>query len=539
VSDLFVSDEVAEATRTLARLKDQANVLRAELATLRQNLADARRGSGAIQNVELKEANQQLVLAALQAETTAEIAVADLGDLTRASQRDTLTDTPNRVLMLDRLENAIVMARRHGARIAVLFLDVDRFKPINDTLGHAAGDEVLQIIARRLESVVRDSDTVSRHGGDEFLVLLSEVLQPSDAALVASKIIAALAAPARVGDDDLRLSASIGIAIYPGDGEDAASLIDRADAAMYRCKRLGRGRFEFHREETVGDRALEQRHAATLGEAASGEQQPHFRVLREANEQLVMAAMTAQELEARAEEAHLRQLKFLAMLAHELRNPLPPVGSAAKLLKHVQADEPLLARLQVIIKRQLTHMSTLVDEVREDSRASAAKIRLECSTVDMADILRVAAATSAAATDLRLQHVTLQPPPSPLTVYGDPVRLAYVFSILLENASKRTATGGEIVLTVEAHARAVEIRVSNSENCVAAQPSADMFDLLPQDMRAIMHPDGAVGVGLAVVRDLVEAHGGTVVGRRSDTDLGSDFVVTLPILDTLSSAART
>jgi GGDEF domain-containing protein len=190
VSDLSVSDEVAEATRTLARLNGQAAALRAELATLRRNLADARRGSGAIKNVELQEANQQLVLAALQAETTAEIAVSDLGDLTRASQRDALTNTPNRVLMLDRLESAIVMARRHGARIAVLFLDVDRFKPINDTLGHAAGDEVLQIIARRLESVVRDSDTVSRHGGDEFLVLLSEVLQPSDAALVATKIIA-------------------------------------------------------------------------------------------------------------------------------------------------------------------------------------------------------------------------------------------------------------------------------------------------------------------------------------------------------------
>jgi signal transduction histidine kinase len=308
---------------------------------------------------------------------------------------------------------------------------------------------------------------------------------------------------------------------------------------MYRSKRLGRGRFEFHREETAGDRALERQHRATLGASASGEHEPHLRVLREANERLVMAAMTSQELEARAEEAHLRQLKFLAMLAHELRNPLPPVGSAAELLKHVRADEPLLARLHVIIERQLTHMSTLVDELREDSRASSAKILLERSTVDMADVLRVAAATSAPAMDLRLQHVTMQLPPSPLIVYGDPVRLAHVFSILLESVSKRTAKGGEIVLAVVAHAHALEIRVSNSGSAVAAQASANIFELLPQDLRAIVHQDGADGVGLAVVRDLVEAHGGTVVGRGSDTELGSDFVVTLPTPDTQSSAAST
>jgi diguanylate cyclase (GGDEF)-like protein len=120
--------------------------------------------------------------------------------------------------MLDRLENAIVHARRRGSRIAVLFVDLDRFKQINDSRGHAVGDEVLQLVARRLESVVRQSDTVSRHGGDEFLVLLSDVAQASDAARVAAKMLSTLAAPAIVGGEAMRVSASIGITIFPEDG---------------------------------------------------------------------------------------------------------------------------------------------------------------------------------------------------------------------------------------------------------------------------------------------------------------------------------
>lgn len=159
--------------------------------------SNGRAGAGGHATV-LQEANEQLVLAALHAETIAEEAVSHLDKLARSSQHDALTDTPNRALMLDRLENAIALARRHRTRIAVLFLDLDEFKQINDTLGHAAGDAVVQLVARRLESVVRHSDTVSRHGGDEFLVLMAEISQPSDAALISEKILAALAAPSRI-----------------------------------------------------------------------------------------------------------------------------------------------------------------------------------------------------------------------------------------------------------------------------------------------------------------------------------------------------
>ncbi|HEY4972184.1 MAG TPA: diguanylate cyclase, partial [Steroidobacteraceae bacterium] len=332
---------------------------RADIAIARRELAQVQRDSDDTRNAQLLEANEQLVLAALQAETIAEAATGHLDELARSSQRDALTDTPNRALMLDRLENAIAMSRRHVTRLAVLFLDLDQFKHINDTLGHAVGDEVLQLVARRLESVVRASDTVSRHGGDEFLLLVGEISQPSDAAVIAAKILAVLTAPSRVGDQLLRLSASVGIATYPEDGEDAATLISRADAAMYRSKRRRRGGFEFHREDTPqpassGQSAFDALHApAPRHESALTEQQPQMRELREANEQLVIAAMTAQQLEAQTDEAYTRQTKFLAMVAHELRNPLIPIQTAAGLLSRAATDGPLLAQLQAAIRRQV------------------------------------------------------------------------------------------------------------------------------------------------------------------------------------------
>lgn len=135
-----------------------------------------------------------------------------------------------------------------GARRAspYLFVDLDKLKQVNDKLGHASGDAVVQMAARRIASVVRDSDTVSRHGGDEFLVLLTEISQPSDATLIATKMLAALAAPNCLAGQELRLSASIGITVYPEDGEEAATLISRADAAMYCCKRGGGGGFALY-----------------------------------------------------------------------------------------------------------------------------------------------------------------------------------------------------------------------------------------------------------------------------------------------------
>lgn len=232
-------------------LESQVAGLRAELARLQLELAAHAELEGD-RGAKLRAANEQLVLSALRSQQEAETAAGELDELTHTSQRDALTGTPNRALMRDRLEQAISLARRHGTRTAVLFIDLDAFKPINDEMGHGAGDEVLQLVARRLESLVRESDTVSRHGGDEFLVLLAEVLQASDAQLIVAKMLAALSEPCVVQSRTLRLTASIGIAVFPDDGADAATLIGHADVAMYRVKRRGGHGFEHHHEAATG-----------------------------------------------------------------------------------------------------------------------------------------------------------------------------------------------------------------------------------------------------------------------------------------------
>jgi len=185
--------KLAEATGLLDRLNREVKAAGEHLLELRQALVDTQRDVDGSQCAQLREANGQLVQAVLRAEIIAEDAIHSLDALSYSSQRDPLTDTPNRALMLDRMANAIGMARRHGTSLAVLFIDLDHLKQVNDTLGHEVGDQVLQLVAKRLKATVRDSDTVSRHGGDEFLVLLPEIAHASEADEVAGKILAALA----------------------------------------------------------------------------------------------------------------------------------------------------------------------------------------------------------------------------------------------------------------------------------------------------------------------------------------------------------
>lgn len=246
MSDSLQDSTVPSATRTLVLLNAQVHAMRAELRGLQRELAEVRREINVDRSSLLVAANERLVLAAMEAQIVAETATTDLENLARTSQRDVLTDLPNRALMLDRLETAIAMAQRRGTQAALFFVDLDNFKQINDTLGHAAGDAVLQLVATRLVSAVRDSDAVSRHGGDEFLVLLEDVSNVADIAAIAQKVLVDIAAPAAFDDQPLDLSASVGIAMYPTDSEDAEDLVRLADAAMYRSKKGGGGQFAFH-----------------------------------------------------------------------------------------------------------------------------------------------------------------------------------------------------------------------------------------------------------------------------------------------------
>ncbi len=186
-----------------------------------------------------------------QEHTTHFIAVFhDISDLKRSEEalkyqadHDALTGLPNRFLLNDRLHSALAHARRYGNHLAIMFMDLDRFKTINDTLGHFVGDQLLQGVASRLSGVIRGEDTVARMGGDEFLVLLPTVTQDEDAAKVAEKLLEVFAQPFHIQGHELFVTPSIGISVYPSDGEDSDTLIRHADTALYRAKEQGRNTF--------------------------------------------------------------------------------------------------------------------------------------------------------------------------------------------------------------------------------------------------------------------------------------------------------
>jgi diguanylate cyclase (GGDEF)-like protein/PAS domain S-box-containing protein len=192
--------------------------------------------------------------------------------MTHSAQHDVVTNLPNRMLLNDRISQSISLARRQNRPLAVLFLDLDRFKYINDSLGHAVGDQLLQSVSKRLLAGVRGSDTVSRQGGDEFAILLSEISHPEDAATSARKLLISLSAPHSIDGHDLDITGSIGISIYPGDGEDSETLIKNADTAMYHAKEGGCNNFQFFKPEmnrqAVERQSLEGslRHAVDRGE---------------------------------------------------------------------------------------------------------------------------------------------------------------------------------------------------------------------------------------------------------------------------------
>jgi diguanylate cyclase (GGDEF)-like protein/PAS domain S-box-containing protein len=172
------------------------------------------------------------------------------------AQHDYLTDLPNRLLLNDRLSQAIIAARRCQQKLAVIFVDLDRFKHVNDSLGHAVGDALLLSIAARLVACVRRSDTVSRQGGDEFVVLLASIAHDKDAGISAQKLVGAIAQPHILDEHSVQITLSAGISIYPDDGSDSETLIKNADIAMLHAKDNGRNNFQFFKS-TMNERALE------------------------------------------------------------------------------------------------------------------------------------------------------------------------------------------------------------------------------------------------------------------------------------------
>jgi diguanylate cyclase (GGDEF)-like protein/PAS domain S-box-containing protein len=192
--------------------------------------------------------------------------VAVFSDISQAKQtqerlqflahHDALTALPNRVLFMDRLREALARAQRHGTVVGVLFIDLDRFKDVNDSLGHGVGDQLLQAVTARLKTSIRETDTLARLGGDEFTILVEELAEPQSATRIAEKLLAALALPYVLGPHEVFISGSVGISCHPQDGADPETLLKNADAAMYRAKEQGRNNYQFFSSD-MNARALE------------------------------------------------------------------------------------------------------------------------------------------------------------------------------------------------------------------------------------------------------------------------------------------
>jgi diguanylate cyclase (GGDEF)-like protein len=235
--------------------KDIANGERDDAAA-RIGAAGAGQAASDDRMARLQQANANLVVATIEAQKLAEQVQTDKVGLDHLAHHDVLTDLPNRVLLNDRLAQAIALAHRESKQLAVMFMDLDRFKHINDSMGHAVGDQLLLSVAQRLVGCVRQSDTVSRQGGDEFVLLLSHIDHVEDVALSAQKMLAAIALPYRIDRHDLHVGVSIGISIYPDDGQDAETLIKNADTAMYHAKESGRNTYTFF-EPGMNARAIQ------------------------------------------------------------------------------------------------------------------------------------------------------------------------------------------------------------------------------------------------------------------------------------------
>ncbi len=237
-------EEAADLHQETADLRQATEDLRQETADQREEAATVKATTAASIQAQLREANERLIISTIHAQKMTEAAELASAHMSHMAQHDILTGLPNRALLTDRLTQAMVHAQRHGKKVALIYLDLDHFKNINDSLGHVVGDLLLQSAAKRLQTCVRHSDTVSRQGGDEFVVLLTEVEQGQDVVVTAKKLIEAMDQPHLISGHQLRVTISLGISIYPDDGQEIETLVRCADTAMYQAKKIGRNNYQ-------------------------------------------------------------------------------------------------------------------------------------------------------------------------------------------------------------------------------------------------------------------------------------------------------
>ena len=275
-------------------------------------------------------------------------------------------------------------------------------------------------------------------------------------------------------------------------------------------------------------------HASVAGVGAEEAARLHDD-LCEANEHLVIAALHAQKLQAHAEQALARQKGALASVAHEMRNPLMPISILAE--RMVKTPPEKLPAMCALIEGQVQHLSRMVEDLLDVSRVSTGKLRLNCAEVDLTQIVKNAADSCAILMSARHLSFDVHIPQTPLSIHGDPVRLTQIITNLLANAAKFTRAGGTVRLHVSATAEAVDIVVSDNGIGISASALPTIFDPYVQDAQAVHFNGSGLGIGLTVVRELVEAHGGVVSASSEGSGKGSQFVIRLPLLPPSDSTA--
>lgn len=260
-----VRESAVKMRERTADMREFAAKIREAEASSRESISDAREKANSDRDrlqktleehvARLQDVNKRLVIANVNAQILTEQLEQAKEQMAHLAHHDPLTNLPNRIQLEENLTQAIKFAKRHGTRLGLLFIDLDRFKVVNDSLGHGIGDLLLQAVAERLLSSIRGADTVSRQGGDEFIVLLTDIEHSDELVASVEKIHRIVTEPYAVAQHTLHIGASIGVSIYPDDGTDNATLIKHADAAMYAAKESGRDSYAFF-EKAMNDRAV-------------------------------------------------------------------------------------------------------------------------------------------------------------------------------------------------------------------------------------------------------------------------------------------
>ena len=479
------------------------------------------------------EASELLAVTALHAHT-ASLDAAD--SLQRASQSfdvDALTGLPNRLLFRDRLAQALAHGKRRNARVAVLFVDLDGFKEINDVHGHAIGDELLRHVAQCLQDAGREVDTVCRHGGDEFLILLSDATDPRAPVLYAEKALTALETPLRIGDNIVRVAASIGIAVFPEDGREAEELIRQADAAMYVAKRnrlsIAHASTGQHTTRTATPPA-----ALSVGDPVGllerSLQESHTTVadLKATIVRLRAELDASTHAERSADAARRHQAELLHLVAHELRNAMAPLQSASDVLSLTRHDVSLMPRLELIFRRQIAHISRLLVDILNVSRLNNGRLDVRLEQVDLSVLL---SETSRSMTDTlhgRMQELHLSLETTPVVVDGDASRLRDIVGALIEYASSHLSDGSSLQIAVF---RRAEQAVLSMEYDDRSEDPANTSDATAHDV------DGGLIIGenedftfsLFVATEFVKLHNGRLTMASSRENARARIELCLPL----------